>query len=195
MENRKMKRLNLGTLEEVFHPFNADVLCTVVGGGNGTENSPYTWAEVDDLIDTGMWYGGYVNNNGSPYYLGGSTGATIYGNSGGSGGGWLTHPFVSIIGSAIGSAIHSILGIAFSAAEIFDSVRSYNNGEINSAMLGNKTFWVGAGLVAGGPFGALMSGFCSYIYGAAIEFTAEQISQFNTWADQYFSNPNNWMQP
>ena len=41
MENRKMKRLNLGTLEEVFHPFNADVLRTVVGGnGNGTQDNP-----------------------------------------------------------------------------------------------------------------------------------------------------------
>jgi len=78
--NRKFKRTSLSELEELTPSFDIDVLLSIVGSGSGTYASPYTWEEVDQMMDAGTWKGGYVNNAGKPYNLDALIpGVTIYG--------------------------------------------------------------------------------------------------------------------
>ena len=61
-------------MEERKYPFGSDVLRTVVGGGTGAYDNPYTLAEAESMMDAYTWYGGYVEGMG--YVM---RGVTIYG--------------------------------------------------------------------------------------------------------------------
>ena len=70
METRKLSRFRLSALESEVPSFEADVLRSIVGGGTGTYSNPYSWDQVESMIDAGTWSGGYVMHEGAPYLLG-----------------------------------------------------------------------------------------------------------------------------
>ena len=60
---KKLKKLSIGLLDELAK--NQQKLCelemkSIVGGGSGTEDDPYTITEMESLMDSFQWRGGYV---------------------------------------------------------------------------------------------------------------------------------------
>ena len=144
MEKRKLKRLSLSQLNERTLSFESDVLRTVIGGGNGSQGNPFSWEEVDSMMDNGTWEGGYVDNGGTPYYLGGSTGATIYGNYGGSGNNPYSPIFQALAFDFIGNVCPPA-GYWISFMQAVDDIADFKKGNISITEFFNKILINGMG--------------------------------------------------
>lgn len=68
----KRRKISLETLEELAKtlpviPMNE--CCSYIGGGDGSQNSPYTTSEYVQMSQQGFFPGGYVDFNGSSIYV------------------------------------------------------------------------------------------------------------------------------
>ena len=73
-----MKKLSIGLLDELAknqQRISELEMKSFVGGGDGTEDDPYTFSEMTSLMDSNGWIGGYVEYMG---YVGYSQ--FVYGN-------------------------------------------------------------------------------------------------------------------
>ncbi|MBR8719832.1 hypothetical protein IX307_001058 [Bacteroides pyogenes] len=59
---RKITRKNLDELAKVMPALSEQVQKSFVGGGSGSQSNPYTEAEYDSMLASGMWNGGFVEN-------------------------------------------------------------------------------------------------------------------------------------
>ena len=64
MKKRTLRKSNLDELAKVKPVLNEKVQRKFVGGGDGSENCPYTQYEYSCMLDSGSWHGGYVENMG-----------------------------------------------------------------------------------------------------------------------------------
>ena len=61
---KQLTRKNLDELAKVMPIVDAKEQLMFVGGGDGSQMSPYTYAEYNSLYISGNWKGGYVEGNG-----------------------------------------------------------------------------------------------------------------------------------
>jgi len=85
MEKKKLTRKSLNELAKVMPILNENIQRSLIGGGNGTQSSPYTETEFDQFLASGYFPGGYIlfNGDSSGTYLGASyatTGVEVTGN-------------------------------------------------------------------------------------------------------------------
>ncbi|NLX80223.1 MAG: hypothetical protein GXZ03_01475, partial [Proteiniphilum sp.] len=78
---RKLTRKSLDELALIMPVLSEDVQRRYVGGGDGSEDNPFTEEEYDSLINAGTWKGGYVESWG---YIHGGDEVVITGNVSGS---------------------------------------------------------------------------------------------------------------
>lgn len=57
---QKLTRKSLDELALSMPVINEIQQKTYIGGGDGSIYSPYTIAQFDQMVATGVWYGGYV---------------------------------------------------------------------------------------------------------------------------------------
>lgn len=58
---RKLTRQSLDELAQVMPVIDEREMRSFVGGGDGTYNNPYTEAEYEEMMNSGNWYGGFVD--------------------------------------------------------------------------------------------------------------------------------------
>ena len=193
---RKLERLTFSELETEMRCFEHDALRTIIGGGNGTSNNPYSWGDVDSMLDQGTWTGGYVNDGYETFYLQPMTLCTIYGsNNNGGSGGYLSNSILQTIAGEIANMFSTTLGKLFTAASIFDATRSFVDGEISDSVYVNRLLWIGFGTAAGGPICGAAAGLISYFSEVGGAYAQEKYNQLNYQLEEYFSNPIHFYQP
>ena len=68
----KRRKISLETLEELAKTLPViptNECCSYIGGGDGSQNSPYTTSEYVQMSQQGFFPGGYVDFNGSSIYV------------------------------------------------------------------------------------------------------------------------------
>lgn len=99
---RKITRATLDELVKEMPPLTEQEQRGCVGGGSGTINDPYSESELDYMLKSYSWSGGYVFFNGTTTYV--ADDAVIYGEGGRSG----LEDFYSLINSYVGGAADGI---------------------------------------------------------------------------------------
>ncbi len=70
MKRRKITKESLDELARNLPIISEDECRSYIGGGDGSPDSPYTETEMDQMIESGSWQGGYVLINNRPQYMG-----------------------------------------------------------------------------------------------------------------------------
>jgi hypothetical protein len=144
---KRLNRLRLEQLEEQLLPLESGILSSLIGGGNGSYENPYTVSEMDSLLDNGNWNGGYVVGMG--YVLPAST---TYGYGGGYGNygydwyrdalGYSSNIANLPFASALDDFLHTKgFGISYSGISILNDAVSYT--EVVSALTGEVGIAIG----------------------------------------------------
>lgn len=109
MKKNKLTKKSLEELAQVMPVLCEKLQTTFVGGGNGTQNDPYSEYEYDAMLASGSWNGGFVENWG---YVSDSGDAVITGNyiNNGDSGSYLPN-------IPIGSDIATPMGVILSITE------------------------------------------------------------------------------
>ena len=122
-------KITLGLLDKLaseMQEISKTEMSALIGGGDGTIESPYTLGEMDMLLDTDQWTGGYVD------YLGYVTpSAFVYGSQYN---GYVSHYNCSVADFALGlvnSGLEQSAGVILSSLPVVSYPLSYIMQEMN----------------------------------------------------------------
>lgn len=158
---RKITRATLDELVKEMPPLTEQEQRGCVGGGSGTINDPYSESELDYMLKSYSWSGGYVFFNGTTTYV--ADDAVIYGEGGRSG----LEDFYSLINSYVGGAADGISSLQQGQyGQVTSRFARYGGGAataLDVAVLLSKGYandydWREWAVAGGGLFGSILGG-------------------------------------
>jgi len=81
LKKRKITRLSLAELAKEVPTLSETISQACIGGGSGYSSDPYTIEEMDRMIESGSWTGGYVLVDNHPQYVGSACIVTTSGST------------------------------------------------------------------------------------------------------------------
>ena len=182
-----MKRLNKQSFVALGQDLQVlakgEMIGVIAGNGDGTQNNPYSWEQMESMMDAGTWAGGFVVGDSGLGYM--PMGCVVYGYYGGNQGNsnseqfWANNPWISSIFSDITSELVPPVGYAGTASNI-SNIMSDTSSTSREKIL-QIAFELFFGMVPGGS---------TLQYAAQVG--AEKINEFRSRVEYFFSDPWNW---